>query len=138
MKNRFLSLISLLLALAVIVLEILPFGAVLNFAAPPGSSMTTRYTYSYFDLLPFGYANFGPLLTAVLSVAILILTIVSLFVKNRPSLILARTVLLGISVVTSLMPLTFGVNYFTVIAVCISVLTVLHSLISVITLKYKE
>lgn len=46
------------------VLELLPYGAVCNFANPDGKPW--RRTYSYFDLTPFGYANFAPFLTAEL------------------------------------------------------------------------
>ena len=52
---------------AALVLEATPWGAVLIFAPGPGE--TVRETFSYFSLTPFGYANFFPLLTAVLTVS---------------------------------------------------------------------
>lgn len=49
MKKRFLYLIFPAVAL---ILEILPFGAVCNFANPDGEPW--RETFSYFSLTPFG------------------------------------------------------------------------------------
>ena len=57
--------ITLLVSVIVsIVLEALPYGAVCNFATP---EKTIRQTFSYFSLTPFGYANFGPFITACLT-----------------------------------------------------------------------
>ena len=65
--------VLLLLSVVIILLEILPFGAVLNFATDSGE--TIRETFSYFSLVPFGYANFGPFLTSLLSSALLLLVL---------------------------------------------------------------
>ena len=51
-----------------IVLEALPMGAVCTFAISPTERV--RETFSYFSLIPFGYANFAPLITAILTVVI--------------------------------------------------------------------
>ncbi|MBQ8880024.1 MAG: hypothetical protein IJY69_04200 [Clostridia bacterium] len=55
----------LILPFFTLILEALPYGAVMYFANMGGKSI--RSTYSYFDLPPFGYANFSPLLTAVIT-----------------------------------------------------------------------
>ena len=49
-----------------IVLELLPLGAVCIFATSPTERV--KETFSYFSLIPFGYANFAPLITAILTV----------------------------------------------------------------------
>ena len=49
-----------------IALELLPFGAVCIFATSPTERV--KETFSYFSLTPFGYANFAPLITAILTV----------------------------------------------------------------------
>ena len=49
-----------------IVLELLPLGAVCIFATSPTERV--KETFSYFSLTPFGYANFAPLITAILTV----------------------------------------------------------------------
>ena len=65
-KNLLLS----IFAFAILVLELLPNGVVLNFANPEGAPW--RKTYSYFSLTPFGYANFGPFITSVLTCILII------------------------------------------------------------------
>jgi len=58
-----------------IVLELLPLGAVCIFATSPTERV--KETFSYFSLTPFGYANFAPLITATLTVAIFLLSLFS-------------------------------------------------------------
>jgi hypothetical protein len=73
MKKRWYCLILPILTL---ILEILPYGAVLNFMLPSADGTSVghfRKLYSYFDRTPFGYANFAPLITAVLSCIVLLL-----------------------------------------------------------------
>ena len=54
-----------------LILEILPVGAVMVFAAGPGERVTK--VFSYFSLLPVGYANVTPMLTGLLTIAVLLL-----------------------------------------------------------------
>ena len=76
MKRR---LLCLVLPIITLILEILPYGAVCNFMRPPANEGDPighfRELYSYFDLTPFGYANFAPLITAVITCIILLLLI---------------------------------------------------------------
>ncbi len=118
-KIKITMLVSYIVAL---ILELLPYGAVLNFANPEGEPW--RNTYSYFDLTPFGYANFGPFLTAILTCALLLITVILLF-KNAKGLMKIARILGVISVVTSLMPFMFGGDYITVIGVAITVVLAL-------------
>ena len=120
MKKR---IISSGLILAALILEILPYGAVCNFANPDGEPW--RRTYSYFDLTPFGYANFTPFIVAVLTVAIGIFLIVSFiskkeFKKSVTILSLAASVL-------SFGPLLFGISYYSIVGLCISLILVLFT-----------
>ena len=68
MKKRLPLLLFPVLAL---ILEALPYGAVLRFARPAAAPL--RELYSYFDLTPFGYANFAPLFTALGTCVLLVL-----------------------------------------------------------------
>ena len=102
------------LPLASLILELLPNGVVLNFANPDGEPW--RRTYSYFSLTPFGYANFGPFITAILTCILLVLVAVFLF-KPRKGLNTAILNVSGIATAASLMPLMFGFDYMTVIGV---------------------
>ena len=114
MKKRMLCFIFPVITLF---LEILPYGAVCNFANPEGKPW--RETYSYFDMLPFGYANFAPLLTAIITCAILILLIIYCFVGKR-GIAKAVKVLLYIGVPLSLCPLLFGIHFFSVVGALIT------------------
>ena len=123
---------SLLVSVVVsIILEALPYGAVCNFATP---EKTIRTLFSYFDLTPFGYANFGPFLTACLSCVILLLSVL-MFVSDKPVINKAATIISAMSVVTSLMPLMFGVSYFSVIGGIISALMIIQFVIIMIIKK---
>lgn len=110
------KLFPLCTALAALILELLPYGAVCIFANPEGEPW--RHTYSYFDLTPFGYANFAPFLTALLTCATVLLAALA-FVVKKP-LNKAVGVLSCVAVLLSLAPLLFGTAYFTPVAVLIS------------------
>ena len=113
MKKRFLY---LLLPIMTLVLEISPYGAVCNFARPAtdGSIGRFRELYSYFDLTPFGYANFAPLLTAIMSCLIFVLLMIFCIKGNVRTAIKAKN-LLYVAVVVSLGPLVFGITYFSLV-----------------------
>ena len=114
MKKKFILLAAVITAL---VLEILPYGAVCNFANSEGASF--RRTYSYFDLTPFGYANFSPFTVAVLTVALLILTVISILTKKQ-----LRTPLLTVSALATLIspaPLLYGISFFSLVGALITV-----------------
>ena len=114
MKNKFIMLFTTLVAR---ILEILPYGAVCNFANPDGEPW--RYTYSYFDLTPFGYANFAPFIVALLTCVLIILIVVSLVSKKEmkaPILTVS-----AIATVLSLAPLLYGISFFSIVGAFISV-----------------
>ena len=114
MKKRLLYLIFPIITL---ILEILPYGAVCNFANPEGDPW--RKTFSYFDLTPFGYANFAPFLTAIITCVVLAFLLVYLFTGKTKTIKVAK-VLLCVGVVLSLCPLLFGINYFSIVGALIS------------------
>ena len=115
-----------------IVLESLPLGAVCIFATSPTERV--KETFSYFSLTPFGYANFAPLITAILTVAIFLL---SLFSLKKNSVLKALFVLSIITVVVSLLPLMYGLNYYTLVGAFITVTLVIESILAKIQQKIK-
>lgn len=115
-------------ALAALVLEILPYGAVLNFANPEGEPW--RRTYSYFDLTPFGYANFAPFIVAVLTCALIILVVLSLILKR--SLRTAIVALAASAALFSFAPLLWGVDYISPVGVLISVMLTVCAVLSLV------
>lgn len=128
MKKPVLSVLSL----AVLILELLPRGVILRFANPERDQWVHRY--SYFDLTPFGYANIGPFITAILT-CVLILLIAFFWFKSYRSLDLAITIISGVAVVTSLLPIMFGFSYLTTIGVIITVLLISVFVTNLIKLK---
>lgn len=115
MKKR---LLYLILPMITLMLELLPFGAVCNFANADGRVF--RMTYSYFSLIPFGYANFAPLVTALLTCVIIILLTVYCIMGSNGVAIVAKSIL-WICAVISLGPLTFGIRSFSVVGALITV-----------------
>ena len=109
----------LILPLAALSLEILPYGAVWVFAADEGERI--RQTFSYFNLTPFGYANFGRFITAILTCALLVLA-VAYALKSSKGLSTAIMNVSGVATATSLMPLLYGVDFFSVFGAVITVL----------------
>lgn len=110
------KLIAICILLAAIVLEALPCGVVLRFANPEGEPW--RHTYSYFSPTPYGYASVFPLITAILTCALLLLLIISIILKKelrKSALILSAT-----ASVTSLCPLLFMPDEFTAVGAAIS------------------
>ena len=113
-----------------IVLELLPLGAVCIFATSPTERV--KETFSYFSLTPFGYANFAPLITAILTVAIFLL---SLFALKKSGALKALFVLSIIAAVISLLPLVYGLNYYTHVGALITVTLVIESILAKIQQK---
>ena len=129
----------LLLPIVTLVLEILPFGAVCNFAYqnPDGTIGTKRELFSYFSLVPYGYANFAPFLTALITCVILVLAVIYCFTGNRRLALVAK-VFLCIGVVLSLCPLLFGAAYFSVVGGFITLTLALELLLLILTDKAKK
>lgn len=91
MKKRIYPIASTTFSAIAVVLELLPWGAVLSFADPEGEAIMR--TYSYFSLVPYGYANFAPLLCAVCSCVFLVMTVAAIFAERKG--ILAASVIFG-------------------------------------------
>ena len=124
--------LSLLVSIiASIIFEALPYGAVCNFATP---EKTIRTLFSYFDLTPFGYANFGPFLTACLT-CILLLLAVLMIISDKPVINKAATIISVATIITSVMPFMFGVSYYSVIGGIISALMIIQFVIIMIIKK---
>ena len=87
-----------------LVLEILPIGAVMVFATSPIER--TVEVYSYFSMLPVGYANFAPLSTGILTILIILLGVIVLFKFDKAASI-RKTIFVCsiISLLFSIVPL---------------------------------
>ncbi|MBE6870889.1 MAG: hypothetical protein E7491_02965 [Ruminococcaceae bacterium] len=118
-----------------LIFEALPLGAVLYFLPSPESERV-KYVYSYFSLIPFGYANFGPFLTALLSCLLLVVILISLFSKKTFISFIAIALNL-LAIVTSFMPLMFSIEYFPPFALAISLLLIASAATFLIELSHK-
>lgn len=126
-----------LFPIALIILELMPGGVVMKFSGSfvDGKIGYNYHSYSYFDLMPFLYVDFGPLLTAILSVAILVFLTVY-FVNQRSTLLTVALCLSFIAFLSSLITLFYEIESFTLIGGFISALLILLSL-SIIFLTKK-
>ena len=110
MKKIVCKIILLLPAAAALVLEILPYSAALHFGvqAENGDIENLRVLTSCFDSLNFGYANFGPPLTALLTCAAL-LCFAALFFSDKA--LVPAAIFSAIAFAASLIPLLYGTEY---------------------------
>ena len=129
MKKRFSFLFFPVITL---LLETLPYGAVCVFANPEGKSF--RQTYSYFDLTPFGYANFFPFLTALITLTVLVLLTVYC-VTEKKAIIKITGAFLIFGIFLSLCPLLYGVRFFSVTGALITLSLILELVFIIITVK---
>ena len=100
--------------LAAFILELTPYGAVLVFGRPAEDGTIGRFreTYSYFSLMPVGYANFFPMLTGILTAILLGLGTLHLL-RPRKRLGDFLFVLNAVALVFSVMPwVLFGPDFF--------------------------
>ena len=120
----------LILPIITIILQILPCGAVLVFA--PSPTERVRETFSYFNLTPFGYANFAPFITALLNCIILLLALISIKLEKM------RKAVFWLSLATaiiSLLPLVFGIDYYSVVGGIITITLAIESVLAKISAK---
>ncbi len=110
-----LALIGCLTAAAAIVLEALPDAAVLVFGTESGS---VREEYSYFDTLPFGYADVWPLQTAILTCAAAAVSLAAVFCRVK-GLVYLWVCLAGAAVFTSFLAICSPVSRFTAVGLAI-------------------
>lgn len=110
-----------ILPIITVFLETLPYGAVLNFGRPAsdGSIGYFRELYSYFDLMPCGYGNFTPLLTAVITCILLLMLMVYSITGKKKLVVISRN-LLCIDVIVSLGPLMLGIKFFSLVGALIT------------------
>ena len=115
--------------IVILVLELLPYGVVLEFAhmSPDLSISYYEQHFSYFDLIVYGYGNVGALFTAILTCALIVITVIYCFVKNSKMKI-AINILSFVAFLTSLTPML--VDCYTVLGGIISFLLLVIVVIS--------
>lgn len=123
----------LIMSIAALCAELFGKGAVCVFAVSPEKTQTTLF--SYFSLVPFGYANFGPFITAVLTSVIVVISVV-LFTKKAQKITKCLTVLTAAAAAASLLPvIMLGAAYFNMVSAIISVILVVMAVMTIFIKK---
>ena len=129
----------LILPIITLILEILPYGVVLNFARPSqdGEIGYFKEYYSYFDLMPYGYGNFLPFLTACLTCVIVGL-LVLYCVKGDLGKVIAIKAVLGLATFFSIFPMVImGIGYITLVGILVTLTLIAEMLLMQFTIKIK-
>ena len=101
--------VLLAITVMILILEIIPYGAILEFAHMSPELTLGYYEehFSYFYPIMYGYGHFGPLLTAVLTCLLVVVTVISVFLENRAVRIALR-VMSVLTLLCSLTPMLTG------------------------------
>ncbi|MCM1165210.1 MAG: helix-turn-helix domain-containing protein [Lachnospiraceae bacterium] len=120
--------VSLAALIAALILELLPNGVILRWATPPGEPpQITRH--AYFDPLPYGMGTFPPFITALLTAAVTLFTvIVMIFGKRAPKLRSALFVCITVTAAVSACIILYGLKYVTAAGVFITLTLVVSAL----------
>lgn len=110
--------LTVLLPVVALFLESLPYGAVLIFKDFP--DRTIRTTYSYFSPTPWGYANFPPGITALLTCVLLMAAILAAAKDSRKALLRVFGISLAAAVISP-MQLLYNIKNFSVTGCLITV-----------------
>ena len=116
---------------AAVIVEALPFSAVLKFGTPSAEATKTE-VYSSFDPLVFGNGNVAPMICSVLSVLLLVISVAAVIAKKR-ALGEIGVILSALTFVESLAPVFTG--HMTVWTVVIAVFLVCSAVVSVLALR---
>ena len=120
-----------LLAITILTLipELLPYGAVLEFAHMSPDLTLSYYEqhFSYFDPMVYGHGHFGPLLTVVLTCILAVFAVVAVFLEGRTIWITFRVVSV-LTLLCSLTPMLTGC--YSPVGMAISVLLFVTCIIS--------
>lgn len=131
----------IILPIITLVLEILPYGAVLNFMLPAVEEDVPagrfRELYSYFALTPFGYGNFAPLITAILSCIVLLLISIYCITGKQQWAVKTKN-LLYVCTAISLGPVFLGIDFFSIVGTMITVSFVAELILLLIVSKQSK
>lgn len=124
----------LAITILTLILELLPYGAVLEFAHMSPDLTLSYYEqhFSYFDPMVYGHGHFGPLLTVVLTCILAVFAVLAVFLEGRTIWIALRVVSV-LTLLCSLTPMLTGC--YSPVGVAISVLLLVTCIIS---LKMEE
>ena len=120
-----------------IILMALPFGVAMKFVDNPGPPMQfITFHYSYFSGMPIGYANWFPMLTALLSIAAFVMFVVVMVNNTKRSSDVGMPILVSLSLCILASPLSWVIfNSATIIGV---IIFILHIIALALQINYKR
>ena len=129
MGRRRRTFVLLAIAVTILILELLPYGAVLEFAHMSPDLTLSYYEqhFSYFDPMVYGHGHFGPLLTVVLTCILAVFAVVAVFLEGRAVRIALRVASL-LTLLFSLTPMLTGC--YSPVGMAISALLLVTCIIS--------
>lgn len=101
-----LKIMRLAVLIITVILEALPFSAVLRFSSGPGANDVIYETFSYFSIMPLGYGH-PTIVTAVLTVLLILMVIISIYKNVGDKFYTAETVISWAAFLTSVLPVAF-------------------------------
>lgn len=129
MGKRKKSFVLLSITISILILELLPYGAVLEFAHMSPDLTLSYYEqhFSYFDPIVYGHGHFGPLITAVLTCILAVITVITVFFDDRDVRIALRVVSV-LTLLCSMTPMFTGC--YSAVGMAISALLLFTCIIS--------
>ncbi|MBQ4112853.1 MAG: hypothetical protein IJD38_08660 [Clostridia bacterium] len=129
MSKRKRPFVLLAITVTILILELLPYGAVLEFAhmSPDLTLGYYEQHFSYFDPIVYGYGHIGPLITAVSTCILAVFAVVAVFLEGRAVRIALRVASL-LTLLFSLTPMLTGC--YSPVGMAISVLLLVTCIIS--------
>lgn len=115
--------ISICCMLIAIILMATPSGIAMTFAPGP-TERVTKY-FSYFSLMPFGYGNWFPIITALLTIVVVLLLLVGIRKANTGK---AVGVCLALCIIASVLSWLIFAS-ISIVGVCVAAL---HSIVLVL------
>ena len=125
MKKKLTVLLSLLLTLG---LECIPFGIRMRWMTPPGEEARITW-HAYFSMLPFGYGDIFPLATSLLTAALLLVYLITLYIGEGGCLLNTLSVLASVFSILALGMQIFLLGYLSPIGAGIAALLVFTSVL---------
>ena len=129
MGKRKRSFVLLAITVMILILEIVPYGTILEFAHMSPELTLGYYEdhFSYFDPMLYGYGHFGPLITAVLTCMLAVITVIAVFFEKHAVRIALRVVSV-LTLLCSLTPMLTGC--YSPVGMAISALLLVTCIIS--------
>ena len=136
-KANTIRIISICFMAISVALMLLPSGVAMKFVSEPGPPMEyVTYYYSYISGMPIGYGNWFPILTAILSFAVLLVLIISLIRRMESESGSRKTVLICLSI--CIVAALISWRLFNSVSIIGVIICVLHAITLALQIIFKR